>query len=131
MVSKTRRVTGTTYPRYEEKAYAVHRGMSPSDELARRTAAAQLAQWQAGFGSLHEAWLKVTESNVLDGVPKMMYGLYHSAVVHFMSKVIRYGKMSVTEWLDYWSNPDKGLDGGVLSRIADLLGGERYAGGTG
>jgi len=36
MVSKTRTVNGTTYPRYEEKAYAVHKGMSGSDELARR-----------------------------------------------------------------------------------------------
>jgi hypothetical protein len=129
MVSKTRTVNGTTFPRYEEKAYAVHKGMSGSDELARRTASAQLAQWQSGFGELHSGWIKVKDSNVLEGVPKMMYGLYHSATVQFISKVLRYGKMSVEEWLNYWSNEDKGLDGGVLSRIADLLGGERYAGG--
>ena len=124
MVSKTRTVNGTTYPRYEEKAYAVHKGMSGSDELARRTASAQLAQWQAGFGSLHEAWLRVKDAEILEGVPKIMYGLYHSATVQYVSKVLS-GKMSESEWLAVWTGEDKQLDGGVLSRIASVLSAQR------
>jgi len=122
MVSKTRTINGTTFPRYEEKAYAVHKGMSGSDELARRTASAQLAQWQAGFGKFHSAWMEVKSANVLDGVPKLMYGLYHSATVQYMSKVLS-GKMSEGEWLGYWTNEDKELDSGVLGRISSLLSG--------
>jgi len=129
MVSKTRTVTATTNTRYEEKAYSVHLARSQSPELARRSAAMQLAQWEAGFGEVHNAWMKVKDSNILEGVPKTFYGLYHSAVAMFVSKVLRYGKMSVDEWLNYWSNPDKALDSGVLGRIADLLAGTRYAGG--
>ncbi|PSN81685.1 hypothetical protein B9Q01_10735 [Candidatus Marsarchaeota G1 archaeon OSP_D] len=90
MVSKKRVVNGTTFPRYEEKAYAIHKGISGSDELARRTASAQLAQWQAGFGSLHEAWLRVKDAEILEGVPKIMYGLYHSATVQYASKVLKW-----------------------------------------
>jgi hypothetical protein len=123
MVSKTRTVNGTTYPRYEEKAYAVHKGMSGSDELARRTASAQLAQWQAGFGKLHTAWMRVKDAEILEGVPKMMYGLYHSATVQYVSKVLS-GKMTESEWLAVWTGEDKQLDGGVLGRISSVLSGQ-------
>jgi len=123
MVSKTRTVNGTTYPRYEEKAFAVHKGMSGSDELARRTASAQLAQWQSGFGRLHTAWLRVKDAEVLGGVPKIMYGLYHSATVQYVSKVLT-GKMNESEWLAVWTGEDKQLDGGVLGRISAVLSGE-------
>ncbi|WP_174591887.1 hypothetical protein [Methanocella conradii] len=122
MVSKTRTLTNTSYTRYEEKAYSVHFARSGSPELAMRTAAAQVAQWQSGFGELHTSWLKVKNSGILTGVNTIFYGLYHAAAVQYISKVIRYGKMSTDEWLNYWTN--KGLDAGVLARMGDILGGE-------
>ena len=63
------------------------------------------------------------DAEILEGVPKIMYGLYHSATVQYVSKVLS-GKMTESEWLAVWTGEDKQLDGGVLGRISSVLRGE-------
>lgn len=118
-MARKRREGITTSPRYALKIYRIFSAGVPED-LAKEVARAVATARDQGIGTYKDARKEARAVLERREVPSLLHAPYYAFVNELVHKVQKRKMMTASDLISKYT--ELGLDGGVLSEIADEIG---------